>query len=129
MQPIVIPWPGGEHAFLLGIEQLRTIQQKTDCGPKFLLDKIGAGHWTVDELREVLRNGLIGGGMAHVDALRLVDRQFDDGTLIRFVSPSMAVLGACIFGPPDDQVGEVNPVNPTPEPEKTENGSSAPITD
>ena len=55
MQEVVIPWPGGEHAFRLGLAELETIQQKTDCGPEYLLHRINAGQWHVCDLIEVLR--------------------------------------------------------------------------
>ncbi len=109
--------------------ELRTIQQKTDCGPEFLLIRINAGQWHVDDLREVIRNGLIGGGMPHVDALRAVDKAFNAAPAITFKVPAQEILSAFLFGPPDDVVGESLPVGPTPAKETTENGGSAPITD
>lgn len=125
-QPLVIQWPGGEHAFRIGIGQCRVIQQKTECGPEHLLNKIKAGVWTVDELREILRNGLIGGGMAPVEALKIIDKTFDEAPGIKFKAPAMEVLSAYLFGPPDDTVGEPLPVIPTPaNKDQTGNGSSA----
>ncbi|MFG6083921.1 gene transfer agent family protein [Paracoccus litorisediminis] len=129
MQPVVIRWPGGEHAFRLGIGELRAIQQLTDCGPEFLLHRISAGQWRVDDLRETIRNGLIGAGMAHVEALKLVDNAFATApAAIAFKVPAQEILGAYLYGPPDDPVGEDIPVVPTPETETTADGSSAPIT-
>lgn len=124
-----MPWPGGEHAFRLGLRELRAIQNKTDCGPEHLLNKIKFGQWGVDELHEILRNGLIGAGTPHVEALKLVDRAFDTSPGIAFKVPAMEILSSYLFGPPDDLVGELDPVAPTPEDEKTASGSSAPITD
>lgn len=125
MDAMVLPWPGGEHAFRLGLRELRAIQQKTDCGPEHLLNKIKFGHWAADELHEILRNGLIGGGMAHVEALKLVDHAFDRSPGIAFKVPAMEVLASYLFGPKDDPVGEDIPVAPTPGIEKTVSGNSA----
>lgn len=128
-QPVVIPWPGGEHPFRLGIAELEALQQKTDCGPEWLLHRINTGQWTAIDLIEVLRNGLIGGGMDHVAALKSVRNAFDLHPLIGFKVPAQTVLGACLYGPPDDTVGEPTPVNPTPaQNDQTGSGSSAPIT-
>lgn len=129
MQAIILRWPGGEHAFRLGIEELRVIQQKTDCGPEHILRKIEHGWWTVDELREVLRNGLIGGGMKPVDAMKAVDKAFDDAPAISFKVPAMEVMSTYLFGPEDDPVGEDLAVTPTPPHYQTENGGSVPITE
>ena len=128
-EALVIQWPGGMHAFRLGIAELATIQQKTDCGPEWILHRISAGQWTAVDLIEVLRNGLIGGGMDHVAALKLVRDAFDFHPLIGFKVPAQTVLSACLYGPPDDTVGEPSPVNPTPaQNDQTGSGSSAPIT-
>ena len=126
----MIQWPGGMHPFRLGIAELAVIQQRTDCGPEWLLHRISVGQWQAIDLIEVLRNGLIGGGMPHVDALKAVTNAFDLHPMIAFKGPALQVLGACIYGPPDDPVGEPLPVTPTPaHDDQTGNGSSAPITD
>lgn len=119
MQDQVIQWPGGEHAFRLGLAELETIQQKTDCGPEFLLHRINAGQWHVGDLIEVLRNGLIGGGMPHVDALKIVRRAFETHPAILFKVPAQAVMAAFLFGPPDDQPGEDSPAG-----DQTQTGST-----
>jgi len=130
MQPVVIRWPGGEHAFRLGLGELRAIQRLTDCGPEFLMHRISAGQWHVDDLREVIRNGLIGAGMVHVEAMKLVDRTFETTpSAISFKVPALDLLGAYLYGPQDDPVGEDMPVEPTPANEPTASGSSAPSTD
>ncbi|WP_294932176.1 gene transfer agent family protein [uncultured Paracoccus sp.] len=128
MQAVVLRWPGGEHAFRLGLGELRALQQKTDCGPEFILHKITTGRWMIDELREVLRNGLIGAGLSPVEAMKLVDRTFEDTPAISFKAPAVELLAAYLYGPEDDPVGEALAVDPTPPPEPTENGNSAPIT-
>ncbi|MTH61445.1 gene transfer agent family protein [Paracoccus litorisediminis] len=128
MQPVTIRWPGGEHDFRLGIAELEVIQQKTDCGPEYLLMKISAGRWSHVDLIEVIRNGLIGGGMAAAEALSTVRNAFELHPMIRFKVPATAILSACLYGPPDDPVGEDMPVEPTPGSETTASGNSAPIT-
>jgi len=120
MQSVVIHWPGGEHPFRLGLAELETIQQKTDCGPEYLLHRINAGQWHVGDLMEVLRNGLIGGGMKHVDALKLVRNTFENHPAILFKVPAQAVMAAFLFGPPDDQPGEDLPAG-----DQTQSGLNA----
>ena len=130
MQEVVIPWPGGEHAFRLGLAELETIQQKTDCGPEYLLHRINAGQWHVGDLIEVLRNGLIGGGMPHVDALKIVRKAFDNHPAILFKVPGQTVLAAFLFGPPDDHPGEDSPAgDPTQTGSNAAAGNSASTTD
>ena len=61
MQPLVLAWVGGEHPFRLRLGELEGLQQKTDCGPEFLLNKINFGQWSAIDLFETIRFGLIGG--------------------------------------------------------------------
>lgn len=130
MKPITVRWPGGEHPFRFGISEAEIVQQKTDCGPEHLLNKIRLGQWFVDELYEVLRNGLIGGGMGHVEAQKAVKTAMEKHPLINFKVPAMEVVSSLLYGDPDDPVGEPLPVEmPTPENEKTVSGNSAPTTE
>ena len=126
MQPVVVNWPGGEHAFRLAIGEMKVLQEKTDCGPEYLMMKLSAGRWTADELFEVIRNGLIGGGMPHVEALKLVRREFDAHPFIEFKAPCIEILASALYGPPieDETPGEADPVMPTPEDQKTESSVS-----
>lgn len=131
MESLVLDWPGGEHAFRLPLAQLEVLQQKTDCGPEFLLNKISLGQWTAIELFETIRAGLVGGGMPSVDAQKLVGAAFERHALIGFKVPAQAILGHALYGPPDDPVGENSPPDqPTPAAgSKTANGNSAESTD
>ena len=130
MQPVVLQWPGGEHAFRLGLSELETIQQKTDCGPEFLAHRIKSMQWKVDDLREIMRNGLIGGGMDHVQALRLIEQADATATGISLKVPALEVMLAYLYGPADDPVGEPSPAgDQTPQSQKTGDGDSASITE
>ena len=127
MQPITITWPGGEHPFRLALAQLEGLQQKCDAGPEWLLMKMRSGQWAATDLFEVLRFGLIGGGMQPVDALKAVRDTFDRHPLILFKVPAMEVLMASLYGPPDDAVGK-EPLASEATPDAAD-GSSAPTTD
>ena len=130
MARTILRWPGGEHPVHVGLTELEVIQQVTDCGPEFLLHKINAGQWKHHELMEVIRNGLIGGGMSEDQAKHVVSRAFIQYPLIGMKVPAQQLLSLCLFGPPDDPVGEDSPAgDPTPSPAAGENGSSAAITD
>lgn len=128
MQPAIIHWPAGEHPFRLPLAQLEVLQQKTDAGPEWLLMRFRSGQWTAVDAFEVLRLGLVGGGMAPVDALKLVQGAFDRHPLIGFKVPALEVLIAALYGPPDDEVGKPSPAGETTLPESGAAGSSAPTT-
>lgn len=129
MQAVMMAWPGGEHAFRLALGDLEGLQQKTDCGPEYLLMKLRSGQWTAAELFETLRFGLIGGGMDQSAALKTVRDAFDRHPLIGFKVPAMTVLMASLYGPADDPAGEGSPAgDPTPSHVQMDDGSSAPST-
>lgn len=102
-------WEGGEHAFKLGIGQLRALQSATDVGPLFLLGRIGGSQWFVDDILETIRLGLIGGGMDEAAAKKLVNRVFSDDNTSAFykhVVLATRILRDAVMGERNDPVGD-----------------------
>jgi hypothetical protein len=97
--PISLEFGDGEHSFALPIGQLRELQDKTGRGPLALLRKIQSGEWFVDDLREVIRLGLIGGGSKAPDANKLVARYFDGGGHIEHYPLAVNILAAALTAP------------------------------
>lgn len=97
---------GEEHKFRLAIGQLRELQEKCAAGPRTIFDRLCTGGWYVDDIRETLRLGLIGGGKTPIEAMVLVKRYVDDRPLQENVMPAMSVIMAAVVGSPDDQVGK-----------------------
>lgn len=116
-----LQWVGGEHEFTLGIGQLRALQKACDAGPEQILSRIWAGNWLVDDLVEVIRLGLIGGGDVDAkDAGLMVTGLMEKHPLLQFKPVAQAVLMDALIGEVDDQVGEfLGALNPQ------ESGSSA----
>ena len=71
---VTLDFGDGAHTFRLRLGELRELQDKTDCGPELLLMRMQAKAWRVDDVRETLRLGLIGGGMKPIEALKLINR-------------------------------------------------------
>ena len=127
MNAEMIVWPGGEHPFRLALAQLEGLQQKTDCGPEWLAMKLRSGQWTATEVFEVLRWGLIGGGMGDAAAKKAVADAFDRHAVGAFKVPALTVMMAALYGPPDDPVGKPSLASEeTPTGESAESGSLAP---
>ena len=101
-----LDWADGHHIFRLAIAQLRELQDKTGVGPAALFDRLASRQWRVDDLRETIRLGLIGGGMDPLDALALVRRYVDERPLLESVEPAWRILAAALVGPSDDQPGK-----------------------
>lgn len=116
---VVLAFGGEDRTFRLNIGRLRALQEKVDAGPMELVSRLAGGTWRVDDIRETLLQGLIGGGMSSADATRLMKSDFDDLPFAQFVQIAQAVLLATLIGAEDeDASGEVQgeAVQPTLSP-------------
>lgn len=99
---VTLAFAGEERAFRLPLGRLRAVQEKCDAGPMELLNRLYSGAWRVDDLREILLQGLIGGGLDQAAATRLMRTAFDDLPLAQFVPLAQAVMGAAVVGAEDE---------------------------
>jgi Phage tail tube protein, GTA-gp10 len=120
-EKIKLDWVGGAHQFVLDLGGLRALQDACNAGPQEVLMRLINQTWRVDDLIEVIRHGLIGGGMAREDATALVLRMIDLHGLLKLVAVATFVLTSALVGEADDPVGEQQGVAAPPV-----NGSSAP---
>jgi hypothetical protein len=113
-----LEWGDGEHAFRLAIGQLRELQESVNrprvamgapaIGPRTLLRLLSAGDAWPDEVAEVLRLGLVGGGMKPVEAARLVRLYVNppERPVLESAPVAQVVLMAALVGVRDDPVGK-----------------------
>jgi len=104
---VVCRWGDGEHTFRLRIGELRELEQKREAGSYEVYQRLASGTWRVDDIREVLRLGLIGGGMQASLALGLVAKYAGPTTYLINVVVARSVIMAALFGDPDDAVGKL----------------------
>lgn len=104
---ILLNWGGEDRLFRIGIKQLEKIQESRDAGPMLLLDRLLTGRWLVQDIREVIRWGLIGADVEVAEATRLLKLYFEDmpPAGINLVTAQRA-LGAGILGAPEEDVGK-----------------------
>lgn len=102
MKSISLVWAGGENEFLLTIELLRALQQKTDCGPAWSLARLSSKQFFVDDVVETIRLGLIGGGMAPEEARKKVKSFVEDRPLTESVLTASAILMTVLYGVEED---------------------------
>lgn len=103
---VTLSFGGEDRLFRLPIGRLRALQEKVDCGPYELLRRFMSGTWRVDDLRETIYQGLVGGGMEAPAAGQLMKSDFDDLPLTQFVPVANAVIMAALAGVDDEPVGE-----------------------
>lgn len=109
---IELDWADGTYAFRLGWGQLAELQEKTDCGPYVVLNRLHSGQWRVEDISNVIRLGLIGGGMIPADALKKVRAYVEDRPPLESIIVAQVALGAALTGAPDEKVGETQAANP-----------------
>lgn len=97
---ITIEWGGEEHTFDLKLGQVRALQEKTGVGPALLAHRLQSGQWNVDDFRETLKQGLIGGGKSPNDAEKLVKQHCDERPAKESVLPATLILLSWINGAP-----------------------------
>lgn len=126
---ISVAWGDGEHRFRLAIGQLRELQEKADAGPAEILDRLSSGRWRINDVRETVRLGLIGGGMSPPEAHKLTVRYVDDRPWLESVPIAQAVLMAALIGVPEEPVGkeaaaeaETEATDASPSPPSMETG-------
>ncbi len=118
-------WADGEHTFRLAIGAMRELQTKTGTGPYKVLERLRDNDWRVDEIREVIRLGLIGGGMAPSEVNRLVVAYFDEleVPILEHIPVAIQVLMAPMIGTPEPS-GKSAPAKPKRKPRSTPQAGS-----
>jgi hypothetical protein len=110
---IEIVWAGEERRFRIGIGEYRGLQESINArrvlinaepiGPSALLHLLRTNNAWPDDVRDVLKAGLIGGGLTFQEANKLLVRHFDGKPLIEHVKTAFPVLLASLVGVPDDE--------------------------
>ncbi len=103
---VTLDWKDGEDRFRLRLGEIRILQEKCAAGPLTIHRRLLTGDWYVDDVRETIRLGLIGGGLSSDDAMKKVRRSVDERPLAESVSLAAAVVLAAVVGVPDDAVGK-----------------------
>lgn len=103
---ITLDWADGTYLFALKWGQLAELQEKCDAGPYVVLGRLAAGSWKIEDISDTIRLGLIGGGMAPVDALKKVRAYVEDRPPFENLQYAQAILSAAVVGAPDEQTGK-----------------------
>jgi hypothetical protein len=104
---VVLNFAGADRAFNLAVISVALEHQDLcDAGPNQVLNRLLAGTWRIQDLRETIRLGLVGGGMKANEALVLVRRHVDGKPWGETVPLARTIMMAAIVGVKDDDVGK-----------------------
>jgi hypothetical protein len=111
---VTLTWADGDYVFRLGWGELAELQEKTDAGPYVVLQRLLSGQWRIEDISNVIRLGLIGGGLEPPKALRLVRTYVEARPPLENHPVAYAVLSAGLMGAEDEPVGEPEAPNQQP---------------
>jgi hypothetical protein len=110
---IELTWAGEERRFCIGIGEFRNLQESVNArrvlisaspvGPAALLQMLRTNDAWPDDVRDVLKAGLVGGGATATEASRLLVRQFDGKPLLEHTKTAFLILLAGLVGVPEDE--------------------------
>lgn len=103
---IELVWADGDYAFRLGWGELAELQEKTDAGPYVVLNRLHTGQWRIEDISNVIRLGLIGGGLEPVKALKLIRAYVEARPPMENHPHAVAILAAGLIGAEDERLGE-----------------------
>ena len=92
---------GEEYLFRLAWGQLSKLQEALNAGPFVVLDRLHMNTWRVEDIAEVIKWGLVGGGMNEVKARKLVREYVEVQAPFHSLEIAVKVIDAAVMGPPD----------------------------
>ncbi|THK38104.1 gene transfer agent family protein [Ensifer sp. MPMI2T] len=110
---IDLDWGDSTYRFALRWGELAELQERVDAGPYVVLHRLHSHQWRIEDISNVIRLGLIGGGMEPAAALRKVRTYVESRPPLENHSHALAILSAGLLGAPEEPVGE--PEAPVPE--------------
>jgi len=101
----------GTYEFCMNYGAIRMLQEAREMGPLLLYGVLQSSAWRVEDLREIIRCGLIGAGMSPAQAVKLVRLYVEERPPMESVALATRILGAGLIGAPDENVGESSAAN------------------
>ena len=110
---IELTWGDGAHTFRLAWGELIKLQESRDAGPFALHQRLADGSWRVEDIVEVIRWGLIGGGMTPADAVKKIRLFVEGRPPLENLIYAQTILGVALTGAPDEQLKKKPEASPT----------------
>lgn len=129
---ITLPFGTEERVFRLGYREWEKLDETLDCGPGELLQRLAPmvravqagltlpemliagtmGTWRARDPREVILQGLLGGGMTSTEAGILVRQQFEENMAWKLVPLAFDIIQASWSGVASEPMGEKKAAKP-----------------
>lgn len=93
---VELDWHGETHRFRLDVAGIRDLERACDAGLEQILRRLQTGDWRHADVRETLRLGLVGAGLAEAKAAPIVVRLVDRKPLLLNTGPAIEVIAAVL---------------------------------
>lgn len=103
---IEMDWADGTYSFCLPLAQLEELQSQCEAGPLVIARRLESGEWTHRDIYHPIRLGLIGGGMAPVEALRKTKAYVLERPWLENAPLAIAIMQVTLVGKPEEPVGK-----------------------
>ena len=103
---ITLDWADGTYTFRLAWGQLVSLQEECDAGPHVILQRLVRGEWKVQDIANVIRWGLVGGGKTPAEATQLVRRYVETRPPLENLLIAQGVMSAGVVGAPDEDASK-----------------------
>ena len=104
---VELDFADGTYGFRLAIGELEELQEKTGVGPYTLLRRLLSNDWKIEDVRETIRLGLIGGGTEAIAALNLMRRYVEQrADWLNNAMLAQAIVSAALVGAPEELPGK-----------------------
>lgn len=113
---VELVWAEETRKFRIAIGEFRDLQESVNTrrvaigaepiGPSAMLNLLRTNNAWPDDVRDVLKAGLIGRGLSFDKAQRLLARHFDNKPLLAHTKTAFLVLLAALVGVPDDEASK-----------------------
>lgn len=94
---------GEDYNFRLAWGQIIKLQEVRNAGPFMVYARLHGTEWLVEDVREVIRLGFIGGGMDEKKAKAMVIEYVENRPLIQSLPIAQQIMKTAIVGPPDEE--------------------------
>ncbi len=125
-----IIWAGGEDVFCLAkVGLILDLEDKCKAGIGVIAARLESGAYYLNDIRETIRLGLIGGGKTPDQAMAAVKNHVDGSALAHCQLVAYEIVKAVVFGVPDDPVGRKDDDEGKAEPAEAQETGSSTMTD
>lgn len=101
---ITLDWADGTYPFRLAWGELAKLQEACGCGPYVVLNRLLDSSWRIEDISNVIRLGLVGGGMGMIEAIQKTRSWVEARPPMENLATARAVLMAALVGAPEEAV-------------------------